>query len=221
VNREATYGADLEVPDGWSLLPLADLCASVQAGPPVTGDERTASDDGVRLVLPRDLADQRIVPADPVGVVSDKARNLAKYLLREGDILVTRTGTVGRCALVTGAESGWLYHANLVRLRLCPGALDDAGPSTAAYVTGYLSAHTAQDWIRSRATRAVIPSVSTRVLGELPVLLPPAAEREAIGATLAALDDKIRAHARIARTTAEYRSVLADALTAGVLPARE
>ncbi len=43
------------------------------------------------------------------------------------------------------------------------------------------------------------------------MLLPPAAEQEAIGATLAALDAKVRAHTEIARVTQVYRRVLADA----------
>ncbi|MBB5127321.1 restriction endonuclease S subunit [Streptomyces albaduncus] len=64
----------------------------------------------------------------------------------------------------------------------------------------------------------VRPSLSLRTLGELPVLVPPTAEQESIGATLAALDAKIQTHTEIARVTRDYRSVLADALMTGVLP---
>jgi type I restriction enzyme S subunit len=144
----------------------------------------------------------------------DRARTLVKYELAGNDILLTRTGTVGRCALVTEDHAGWLFHPNLVRLRL-----PKAGPVRPAYLAACLSAASAQDWIRMRAAGAVVPSVSIRTLGELPVLLPPDAEQEAIGAVLAALDDKIRAHTEIIRATREYRSTLADALTSGVLAA--
>jgi hypothetical protein len=207
-------GDDLRLPDGWQRCLLKDLCSSIQAGPGITAEDRTEADDGVPLALPRDLVHQRIVSIESVGVVWDKARTLDRYRLTEGDILVTRTGTVGRCALVTQEQSGWLYHANLVRLRL-----KEADLSRAAYVTGYLSAATAQNWIKARAAGSVIPSVSTRALGELPLLLPPVEEQEAIGATLAALDDKIRAHAEIAQVTGEFRRALADALTTGMLSA--
>ncbi|MEU8648745.1 hypothetical protein [Streptomyces sp. NPDC048737] len=77
----------------------------------------------------------------------------------------------------------------------------------------------AQEWIRARTSGSVIPSLSIRTLGELPVLLPSAAEQAAIGATFAALDDKIQAHTEIARATRAYRGVLADALMNGVLSA--
>jgi type I restriction enzyme S subunit len=206
-------------PGGWSRRPLRELCASIQAGPGQRAEDRgrTQADGGTPVVLPRDLRGQRIVTEEAAAVPAtpwDRARTLVKYQLVEGDILLTRTGTVGRCALVTGEHAGWLFHPNLVRLRL-PGVRR----VSAAYLTAYLSATAAQDWIRTRAAGAVIPSLSIRILGELPVLLPPAAEQAAIGATLAALDDKIQAHTEIARAARAYRSALADALMNGVLSA--
>ncbi|MEU1850247.1 restriction endonuclease subunit S [Streptomyces sp. NPDC019990] len=209
----------LELQGGWSRRPLRELCASIQAGPGQRAEDRgrTQADGGTPVVLPRDLRGQRIVTGETEAVPAvpwGRAQTLVKYQLAEGDILVTRTGTVGRCALVTGEHAGWLFHPNLVRLRL-----PEAGPVGAAYLAAYVSATAAQNWIRTRVAGAVIPSLSIRTLGELPVVLPPDAEQVAIGATLAALDDKIRAHTEIARATRAYRSALADALMHGVLPA--
>ncbi|GHH90916.1 restriction endonuclease subunit S [Streptomyces capillispiralis] len=205
-------------PAGWSCAPLRDLCASLQTGPARRAEDRgrTWADGGAPLVLPRDLQGQRILTGEAAHVPAippDGARTLVKYELAEGDILLTRTGTVGRCALVTGEHAGWLFHPNLVRIRL-----PEARQVSATYLVAYLSATAAQDWITARTAGSVIPSLSLRTLGELPVLVPPAAEQEAIGATLAALDAKIRAHTEIARVTRDYRSVLADALMTGVLP---
>jgi type I restriction enzyme S subunit len=212
-------GGGLQLPGSWQRIPLKDLCASVQAGPAGRAQDKghTQADGGVPVVLPRDLRGQRITTAEPAtvpAVPSERARTLEKYLLARGDILVTRTGNVGRLALVTGEHSGWLFHPNLVRLRL-----PDAGPARASYLVAYLSSGIAQDWVRARAAGSVIPSVSIRTLGELPVPLPPDAEQRAIGATLAALDDKIHWHTEIARATGEYRDALADALVTGVLTA--
>ncbi|MFF7532571.1 restriction endonuclease subunit S [Streptomyces bobili] len=49
------------------------------------------------------------------------------------------------------------------------------------------------------------------------MLVPPPEEQESIGATLAALDDKVRVHTEIARTAGEYRALLADLLMTGAL----
>jgi hypothetical protein len=208
--NDATGGPG-PLPAGWHRLALKELC-SFQVGPAVKGEERTDAHAGVRLVLPRDVVHQRITPAESVGVVPEKARTLRKYRLVLGDVLLVRTGTVGRCAMVTGEQEGWLYHANLVRLRL-----QDPNLSLAAYLTGYLSAGFAQGWIHKRSASAVIPSVSARELGELPVFVPPPEEQESIGATLAALDEKVRVHTEIVRATGEYRALLADLLMTGGL----
>ncbi|KOW00136.1 hypothetical protein ADK65_16460 [Streptomyces sp. NRRL B-1140] len=197
---------------------MRELCASIQAGPGQRAEDkkgRTQADEGSPVVLPRDLRGRRIVIEKAAAVPTipwERARTLVKYQVAEGDILLTRTGTVGRCALVTQEHAGWLFHPNLVRLRPT-----EAGPVTAAYLVAYLSATAAQDWIRTRVAGSVIPSLSIRTLGELPVILPPDDEQAAIGATLAALDDKIQAHIEIARVTREYRSELADALMNGIL----
>ncbi|MFJ5777466.1 restriction endonuclease subunit S [Streptomyces sp. NPDC093094] len=202
----------------WPRLPLKEICASMQTGPGggrSTDQERTAADGGVPVVLPRDLLGQRIVPGEPASVPAvsqDRARTLPKYLLAEGDILVTRTGSVGRSALVTREQAGWLFHPNLIRLRL-----PSEGPVLAPYLAACLSAATAQDWIRARAVAAVIPSISMRTLGELPVPVPPVGEQRAIGATLAALDDQIRAYTDLVRATSEFRDTLAVALLDGIL----
>jgi type I restriction enzyme S subunit len=208
------------LPTGWSRRPLRELCGSIQAGPAQRAEDksRARASGGTPLVLPRDLRGRRIVTEEAASVPAvpwERARSLTKYELAEGDILLTRTGTVGRCALVTAEHTGWLFHPNLVRLRL-----PEEGPVTAAYLVAYLSATAAQDWIRAQGVAvAVVPSLSIRTLSELPVLLPPDADQAAIGATLAALDDKIQAHTEIARATRAYRSELADALMNGVLPA--
>ncbi|CAL9489985.1 hypothetical protein SUDANB6_03226 [Streptomyces sp. enrichment culture] len=119
---------------------------------------------------------------------------------------------------MTEEQTGWLCPANLVRLRL---RLDRPGPSPAVCLAGYLSAGFAQDWIHQRSVGSVIPSVSTRELGGLPVLLPPSAEQKAAGETLAALDEKVRVHTEIARAAGEYRALLADLLMTGALRSEE
>ncbi|MEU1178066.1 restriction endonuclease subunit S [Streptomyces sp. NPDC005820] len=210
---------ELTLPAGWSRHHLRELCASIQVGPGRRAEDngRTQADGGTPLVLPRDLRGQRIVTegaADVPAIPWGRAQALAKYELARGDILLTRTGTVGRCALVTREHVGWLFHPNLVRLRL-----PEVRRIEAAYLVAYLSATSAQDWIASRTAGAVIPSLSIRTLSELPVLLPPIVEQARIGATLAALDDKIQAHTEIVRATRAYRSALADALMNGVLSA--
>ncbi|MDX2938004.1 restriction endonuclease subunit S [Streptomyces ipomoeae] len=200
------------LPAGWRRLVLKELC-SLQVGPHIRSEERMGAGDGVPIVLPRDLSQQRIAQVERVFLDPVRAGSLDRFRLAEGDLLVTRTGTVGRCALVTGEHHGWLY-TQMIRLRL---DAPQADLSLAAYLTGYLSAGAAQRWIKRRSAGATIPSINLRDMGELPVLLPPPGEQRDIGETLAALDEKVRVHTEIARATGEYRALLADLLMTGEL----
>jgi restriction endonuclease S subunit len=86
------------------------------------------------------------------------------------------------------------------------------------YLLALLSSRPAQEWITRRAESATaIPSISSKTLGALPVLLPPLSEQRRIGAVLADLDDQIGAHRAFADAAAGLRAEVADQLVAGLL----
>ncbi|MFG3047343.1 restriction endonuclease subunit S [Streptomyces sp. NPDC048241] len=199
-----------ELPEGWVCVPLGEIC-EVQTGGPAVPRTRQVR-DGVPLVRPADLRDQRIsAHAGLVHVDPGTALGLSKYRLVADDILVTRTGTVGRAALVTAEESGWLYNTHLLRLRPHDAA-------QAPYLLACLSHHRASDWLERRAAGTTgMRSITMRTLSDLPVPIPPLDQQRAIGAALKAVDEKIRAHAEIVRATEELRDTLADLLLSGRL----
>ncbi|WP_405644051.1 restriction endonuclease subunit S [Streptomyces uncialis] len=198
----------------WPSRPLGELC-DLRSSPAVGKDART-TDDGVPFVLPRDLKGQRITRTENTTLTHETAHRLRGHALASGDLLMTRTGTVGSCALVTGAESGWLHHMNLIRLR--PRRTGDGGVLVSpSYLVACLSATAARTWIGTRSAGMVIPSISMQALASFQVPLPPLEEQQRIGRTLAALDEKIRLHTEIVNTTKELRSVVADLLVTGNL----
>ncbi|MET9955326.1 restriction endonuclease subunit S [Streptomyces sp. NPDC006339] len=195
---------------GWESLPIAELC-DAQIGL-VTGP-RDFRDTGVPVVRAADIVGHRLTGAPRRHVALDERPDWARYTLEAGDVLLTRSGTVGRIALVTEAEAGWLNGPHLIRLRV------RAHPVLAPeYLAAYLSASSAQGWLRRVATGSAVQHVSLKMLGELPVPLPPLAEQHHIGRTLAALDDKARAHEEVARATRALRETMADLLTSGAAP---
>ncbi|MFC5751065.1 N-6 DNA methylase [Actinomadura rugatobispora] len=190
---------------------LADLCR-IQAGPShslVKKAERAPH--GVPLVMPAHLRDHRISVEDPVLLSVESARALEKYQVRQGDVLIVRTGSVGPTALVTAAEEGWLPSTNLMRLRPDDGVEPD-------YLLALLSSPTVQKWIEARSGAAsAIPSISAANLGALPVKLPPADEQRRIGLAVDALDTQIIAHHALVKAAETTRDALADGLVNGLL----
>ncbi|MBN3928655.1 restriction endonuclease subunit S [Streptomyces verrucosisporus] len=202
------------LPPGWREVRLAEVC-ELQGGPS-WATLRTGRHDGegVPLVRPRDISGRRITP-DSVGRIPEEAVPIrsSHHRLRPGDVLLARSGAVGRIALVSEQQAGWLFSGHLVRIRPLDEVLPDflvcclSRPAVAAYV--------------ARHTRgSTIQHVSLQDLGGIPVVLPPLHTQREIGGQLAALDEKVRIHTEIARTTAELRGTLEDLLFTGLLGAR-
>ncbi|GII95895.1 type I restriction-modification system subunit M/S [Sinosporangium siamense] len=195
-----------ELPPGWREVSLAGI-SELTAGP----FTRASEDGSVGVVKPRNLKSGRISGAfDRIDV--DTAGKLASYRLSEGDIVCTRTGVIGRHALVTSAHQGWVCGTGLIRIR--PG--EGVDPK---YLSDYLNSPSVLDWLTRNSAGSVLPSINLRVLGTLPVVLPPAEARRTIGRALQALNDKITVHEQIARTTVALRDALFPLLTSGkVIP---
>ncbi|GAA2298198.1 hypothetical protein GCM10010149_53640 [Nonomuraea roseoviolacea subsp. roseoviolacea] len=196
-----------ELPNGWREVRLEDV-ADLRAG--VTTS--MGSDGPVAVVKPKNLADGRLrgIP-DRVG--DAEAARLSRYRLRAGDVVCVRTGGLGRHALVGAEQEGWLFGTGIIRIR--PGEEVDAH-----YLNHYLSHAAVQDWLRRNAVGSAVPSVSTLVLGTLPVALAPLDVQRSIGLVFHALTEKIAAHERICEATAELRDALLPLTFSGQLVPR-
>ncbi|MCK9873173.1 restriction endonuclease subunit S [Nocardiopsis dassonvillei] len=199
------------LPAGWREQPLGEVC-EVRAGPSGAGTPtRGFTDDGVPLVRPRDIAARRVDGTGAARVAHAVATRLDRYRLEPGDVLGTRTGTLGRFAVVAPEQRGWLYSTQLVRMRPSP----EIDP---VYLVHYLDLHPVRRWIDKHASGSTVRSVTQRTLRLLPTVLPPLSEQQAIGTALDALDDKARLHAEISRTTDDLRETLAPMLFSGRVP---
>jgi restriction endonuclease S subunit len=200
------------VPDHWAEYRLDEICA-ILAGPStaqINSKERRSTD--IPVVMPRDLRNNRIADACAVGVTSEVADELSRYRLLPNDIVCSRTGHLGRQALVSANQRGWLPGSACLRLRA--GQL-----ISAPYLVYYLGHPVVQDWIIRNTSGAVIPSLSTKMLGSLPVVVPPTVVQNDTAAILSALDEKIIVHERISRITADLRDAILPRLMAEADPA--
>lgn len=51
-------------------------------------------------------------------VSTQKAMQLSRFSIKEGDILFARMGTVGRCCVIPAEAEGWLYNYHIIRVAL-------------------------------------------------------------------------------------------------------
>ena len=164
------------------------------------------SDLGTPVVMPTNIKDLRIDPADIARVADGHVERLSRHQLRPGDIVYSRRGDVEKCALIRVDESGWLCGTGCLLVRV-------GGPEVDNRFLAYsLSQPETRAWISMRAVGATMPNLNTGILREVPVMLPPIAEQQGIAATLGALDDKIESN----RRAIDVAEQLADALFAEV-----
>lgn len=90
-----------------------------------------------------------------------------RWSLMPGDVLLSKSGTVGKAAIVRNGTAGAIAGNGLYVLRADPQRLD------AGFLQAYLSSPSCQNWLTARARGAVSQHLNRGVLDELPVPLLP------------------------------------------------
>lgn len=174
-------------------LPLGSVCQLTPGPSGALLANLTDGYDGVPVVAPPDITDThaietrrlRRVPIADVGT-------LARFALREGDILFVRQGALGRFAVIDAMQAGWFYSSACMRLRPRTDRL------LPAYLAACLTHEPLQRALLGKAHPGTVPSLNTAALDEFVIPVPRVAEQQAITQTLSDIESSVRAHRAIA-----------------------
>jgi type I restriction enzyme S subunit len=136
-----------------------------------------------------------------------------------GDIVFARRGELGRCALVTASEEGWICGTGSLRLRL---RADQALP---AFLAFYLTIAGVREWLELQSVGATMQNLNTAIVARVPVVLPPLNEQESIARYVEAMHHSLRVLINrvveaIDRLN-EYRTGLITAAVTGQIDVRD
>lgn len=120
---------------------------------------------------------------------TDKSR-LSKYVLKKGDIVFSRVGSVDRCSFVDPKHDGWMFSGRCLRVR--PSEKVDS-----LFLYYFFCLNTTKEFVRSIAVGATMPSINTKLLGEVEVVCPEIEEQRKIADILSKIDDKIEENQKI------------------------
>lgn len=173
-----------------TIRPLREL-ADIQTGP--FGSQLHKEDYveiGTPIVTVEHLG-KRVFSEQNLPLVSeaDKQR-LSKYLLAEGDIVFSRVGSVDRCSYVDSSHDGWMFSGRCLRVR--PNA--EVWPLFLYY---YFCLEDTKQFVRNIAVGATMPSINTKLMGEVPIVLPRMEDQRRIASLLSAIDSKIESNEKI------------------------
>jgi type I restriction enzyme S subunit len=181
----------------WRETTLGEVCDEVggiiQTGPFGSQlHESDYSDEGVPVVMPKDIIEGRIATENVARVSPEHIERLSRHKLEVGDIVYGRRGDIGRQALIRPEQKGWLCGTGCLRLNLGGSVLDPL------FLHHYLRQGAVVRWISNQAVGATLPNLNTGILRSVPVCFPPLPMQRWIAGILSAYDDLIEnSHRRI------------------------
>lgn len=107
-----------DVPEHWEVVPVGAISMLLQTGP--FGSQLHQSDyisGGIPVINPSHMVDGRIKNDPDVGISAEKAAMLSRHAIKADDILIARRGDLGRCALASSREEGWICGTGSILLR--------------------------------------------------------------------------------------------------------
>jgi type I restriction enzyme S subunit len=155
--------AQFELPTSWQVIPLSDLLISSFYGPRFGTDEYSAT--GIPTIRTTDMtSDGRIVLRNPPRVTVPENR-LQDFRCLSGDLLVTRSGSIGTMAIFD-ADYIAIPSAYLIRLRFSPLI-------SVRYIHLSLRSPDGQEALGLGTTRVAQPNINARTISAIPIRPPP------------------------------------------------
>jgi type I restriction enzyme S subunit len=191
------------LPAHWRVVRLGEVVERPQYGYTASANQEKI---GPKLLRITDIQDDTVYwPTVPFCYIERK--NLEKYLLKRGDILVARIGaTTGKTYLVNECPLS-VFASYLIRLRTTSDLLPE-------YL--YFFTHTSQYWAQINAVKGgrLKQGINIPVLTALLIPLPPLDEQREIARILQAVDAKIAAEqARRAALEELFKSLLHELMS--------
>lgn len=125
------------------------------------------SEEGTPVVMPADIIDGKISETKIARVSEDHVMRLERHQLAIGDIVYGRRGDIGRQALVTSKEEGWLCGTGCLRVTVGKNSLIDP-----EYLHLYLKMPDVISYIQNQAIGATMPNLNTEILKRIPIRYP-------------------------------------------------
>jgi len=160
------------LPEGWGWVRLGKITENIQIGP--FGTQLHKSDyiaNGIPIINPAHIKDSKIIANKNLTIPENKYRELQNYVLRKGDIIMGRRGEMGRCALVTDRESGWLCGTGSLFIRPTPLV-------NSQYLNGVLSSREIKSFLEREASGSTMSNLNLKILYRVPIPLPPFIEEQ-------------------------------------------
>lgn len=136
---------------------------------------------GIPLINPTHIQEGRLVPEDDVAVGEEKFAELRDFALEVGDVVMGRPGEMGRCAVVTHAERGWLCGTGSIIVRPRAGVDPE-------FLQRFLASPATVQALERDSVGTTMVNLNQKILLSLKVALPSLKEQRRIAEILGKVD---------------------------------
>ena len=155
------------IPEGWEIVPLPEIL-DFKEGPGIRNWQYTNSARGTRFINIRCIQGGDLLLSTANRIKTEEANGkYAHFQLKEWDIVVSTSGTLGRSAVVRRAHLPLLLNTSVIRFRPVDGA------TSFSYLHGYLNSPVFLDELTLRATGSVQRNFGPTHLKNIRMLYPP------------------------------------------------
>jgi len=212
-----------EIPEGWDVIKIKHIAGScsmpVQTGP--FGAQLHADDyvnEGIPFILIRNVNHGKINNTNIPFVSEEDAERLFMYRLKADDIVFSRVGSLGRAALVTNREEGWLISGQMLRLRLKDKRINRN------YLVYLFQSKVSEEYVSYESVGSTRESLNTEILSNFISPLPPLPDQTAIANFLdqatSKIDKTIKLIEKKIKLLEEYKKSLIHYVVTGKIDVR-
>ncbi|MGO9016143.1 MAG: restriction endonuclease subunit S [Dissulfurispiraceae bacterium] len=195
------------LPKGWEWSTLGEISDKPQYGWTTKANHETGN---LKLLRTTDITSGAI-DWSTVPYCTEKPDDIEKYLVKSGDILISRAGSVGVSFLINRPERA-VFASYLIRFRI-------KEPIEAKYVNYYLKSPAYWDVIGQSKLGIAVPNVNATKLSQVPIPLAPLNTQqqitEEIEKQFSRLDEAVAGLKRIKANIKRYKAAVLTAAVEG------
>lgn len=167
-----------DIPESWRWVRFSEIMSTMSTGPFGSMLHKTDYiEKGIPLVNPANMVNGKIVPSDKMMISEATRRRLSSYILHAGMIVLGRRGEMGRCAVVTEKEDGWLCGTGSF-------FMEPSMRLYVYYVVSLFSSPYVKFYLGGESVGTTMSNLNHTILSKMPIPLPPLAEQRRIVAKL-------------------------------------
>lgn len=198
-----------KIPESWQVKGIMNCCSEVFLG--LTAKVDYVESGGIPLIRAKDINNGYLSFAEARSISEEQHRELTKYRqAKRGDILITKSGTLGICAIVDTDRDFSIYESIIV---LQPKVEEVFSP----FLLWLMRCETTQKKLLGERVGSTVGHLNLTDFRHLKVPLPPLPEQKKIAAILNSVDEAIaKTQAVIDQTRKVKQGLLQQLLTRGI-----